>query len=140
MLLSGLVLEYDIVIEQFRPGVMAKLGLDYETLSKINPKLIYCSITVYGQTGPVLAGTQIADIAGGSHHAVMSLMAAVIARQSSEQGQWLDVSMTDAGFSLNALFGAGALASGQSPQLSGTLLNGAVVRNLMSIVLLLKRA
>jgi len=151
--IKRLVMEYDIVLEQFRPGVMAKLGLDYETLSQINPKLIYCSITGYGQTGPlkdkaghdinylalsgissysgrsdtgpVLAGTQIADIAGGSHHAVMSIMAAVIARQSTAQGQWLDVSMTDAAFSLNALFGAGALASGQSPQLSGTLLNGA---------------
>jgi alpha-methylacyl-CoA racemase len=150
--IKRLVLEYDIVIEQFRPGIMAKLGLDYATLSEINPKLIYCSITGYGQTGPlkdkaghdinylalsgvasysgrvetgpVLAGTQIADIAGGSHHAVMSILVAVIARQSTGVGQWLDVSMTDTAFSLNALFGAGALANEQSPQLSGTLLNG----------------
>jgi len=150
--IKRLVLEFDIVIEQFRPGVMEKLGLDYASLCKINPKLIYCSITGYGQTGPlknkaghdinylalsgvasysgrnetgpVLAGTQIADIAGGSHHAVMSILAAVIARSATQKGQWLDVSMTDAAFSLNALFGAGALVSGESPQLSGTMLNG----------------
>ena len=47
-----LVMEYDIVIEQFRPGVMARLGLDYATLAAINPRLIYCSVTGYGQTGP----------------------------------------------------------------------------------------
>ena len=48
-----LVMEYDIVLEQFRPGVMKKLGVDYETLSKVNPRLIYCSLTGYGQTGPL---------------------------------------------------------------------------------------
>ena len=44
-------MEYDIIIEQFRPGVMKRLGLDYDTLNKINPKIIYCSLTGYGQTG-----------------------------------------------------------------------------------------
>jgi crotonobetainyl-CoA:carnitine CoA-transferase CaiB-like acyl-CoA transferase len=150
--IKRLVLDYDIIIEQFRPGVMAKLGLDFATLSAINPKLIYCSITGYGQTGPmkdkaghdinylalsgiasysgktatgpVLAGTQIADIAGGSHHAVMSILAAVFSRHNTEKGQWLDVSMTDAAFSLNALFGPGSLVTEHPPQLSGTLLNG----------------
>ena len=94
-IIHKLLPEYDIVIEQFRPGVMQRLGLDYSTLKKIQPKLIYCSITGYGQTGPlkdraghdinylalsglasfsgrketgpVLSGTQVADIAGGSH-------------------------------------------------------------------------
>ena len=47
-----LVKEYDIVLEQFRPGVMEKLGLGYEDLKAVNPKLIYCSLTGYGQTGP----------------------------------------------------------------------------------------
>ena len=46
-----LICEYDVVIEQFRPGVMAKLGLSYDVLKTINPKLIYCSLTGYGQTG-----------------------------------------------------------------------------------------
>ena len=117
-----LVKEYDIVIEQFRPGVMKRLGLDYESLKKAQPKLIYCSITGYGQTGPlknkaghdinylalsglasysgrketgpVLSGTQIADIAGGSHHAVMAIQAAIIQRSVNETGQYLDVSMS----------------------------------------------
>ncbi|MBL4795504.1 MAG: CoA transferase, partial [Pseudomonadales bacterium] len=51
-IIKKLVKEYDIVIEQFRPGVMDRLGIGYDTLSKINPSLIFCSITGYGQTGP----------------------------------------------------------------------------------------
>ncbi len=50
-LIKSKISDYDIVIEQFRPGVMQRLGLDYQTLSEINPRLIYCSITGYGQTG-----------------------------------------------------------------------------------------
>jgi len=153
-LVKKLVAEYDIILEQFRPGVMAKLGLDYQTLKAINPTLIYCSITGYGQngcyknraghdinylalsglasfsgtqqTGPVLSGTQIADIAGGSHHAVMGIMAAVIARTNSGEGQHIDISMTDAAFSLTGMFGAGGVAIGESgdPTLSSTMLNG----------------
>ncbi len=149
-----LVSEYDVVFEQFRPGVMKKLGLDYQALKAINPKLIYCSITGYGQngcyknraghdinylalsglssfsgtqaTGPTLSGTQIADIAGGSHHAVMGGLAALISRASTGKGQHLDISMTDAAFSLTGMFGAGAVAIGKSgdPKLSSTVLNG----------------
>lgn len=152
--IKQLVVDYDIVIEQFRPGVMAKLGLDYGCLKALNPKLIYCSITGYGQTGPArekaghdinylalsglasfsgnansgptLSGTQIADIAGGSHQAVMSILAAVIARQTSGVGQYLDISMTDSAFALTAMFGAGAVGKGSSanPDLGATLLNG----------------
>jgi alpha-methylacyl-CoA racemase len=132
-----LVAEYDIVLEQFRPGVMERLGLGYEALKAINPKLIYVSITGYGQTGPykdraghdinylalsgvasytgrqdsgpVPLGVQLADVGGGSLHAVVGLLAAVIARQHSGLGQYLDVSMTDCAFSLNAMAGAGLL-------------------------------
>lgn len=151
-IIEKLLQEFDIVIEQFRPGVMDRLGLSYQTLSQNNPELIYCSLTGYGQTacnrdraghdinylalsglasysgsrksGPVLSGTQIADIAGGSHQAVMSILAAVIARQSSGLGQHLDVSICDATFSLNSLFGSGALVNGQSPRLESNFLNG----------------
>jgi alpha-methylacyl-CoA racemase len=150
--IKQLVAQYDIVLEQFRPTVMKKLGLDYQTLKAINPQLIYCSITGYGQTGPhqdkaghdinylalsglasysgtattgpVLSGTQLADIAGGSHQAVISILAAVLARHNSGVGQHLDVSMTDAAFALNGMFAAGALGSGEDPQLGGTVLNG----------------
>jgi len=151
-IIGKLLNEYDIVIEQFRPGVMARLGLDFEALSAHKPELIYCSITGYGQTGPlkdraghdinylalsglasysgrketgpVLAATQIADIAGGSHHAVMAILAAVIQRATTGFGQHLDISMSDAALSLNTMFGANALASGTDPGYGAEMLNG----------------
>ncbi|MBB1488046.1 CaiB/BaiF CoA transferase family protein [Oceanospirillum sediminis] len=147
-----LIRDYDIVVEQFRPGVMARLGLSYEILSEINPEIIYCSITGYGQTGPyrdkaghdinylalsglmdysrragqspVPLGMQVADVAGGSHHAVMAILAAVIHRQSTGEGQHIDISMTDAAFALNGMSGAAALAGGDQPLAESGWLNG----------------
>ncbi|WP_281688613.1 CaiB/BaiF CoA-transferase family protein [Pseudomonas citronellolis] len=147
-----LVREYDIVLEQFRPGVMDKLGVGYEALKAINPRLIYVSITGYGQTGPyrdraghdinylALAGVasytgrkdtgplplgvQLADIAGGSLHGVMGLLAAVIHRQQTGEGQQVDISMTDCAFSLNGMAGAGYLACGVEPGMEAQALNG----------------
>lgn len=147
-----LVSKFDIVIEQFRPGVMARLGLDYEALVKFQSKLIYCSITGYGQTGPLkdraghdinylalsglasfsgrketgptLSATQVADIAGGSHHAVMAILAAVIERASTGKGQHLDISMSDAALALSTMFGANALVSGKDPACGEEMLNG----------------
>lgn len=151
-IIKQLITEYDIVIEQFRPGVMARLGLSYDDLTAINPNLIYCSITGYGQTGPlkdraghdinylalsgvadysrrkndkpVPQGLQIADVAGGSHHAVMGILAAVIQRQQTQVGQHLDISMTDCVFSMNAMFGAGYLGGSIEPKAQSTMLNG----------------
>jgi len=151
-IITALLQDHDIVLEQFRPGVMERLGLGYEALKAINPKLIYVSITGYGQTGPyrdraghdinylALAGhasytgrvdsgplplgMQVADVAGGSLHAVAGLLAAVIARQHSGLGQYLDVSMTDCAFSLNAMAGAGYLACGEEPGRETQVLNG----------------
>ncbi|MEB0048123.1 MULTISPECIES: CaiB/BaiF CoA-transferase family protein [unclassified Pseudomonas] len=150
--IKQLLQDHDIVLEQFRPGVMQRLGLGYEALKAINPKLIYVSITGYGQTGPykdraghdinylALAGLssytgradtgplplgmQVADIAGGSLHGVIGLLAAVIARQQTGLGQHLDVSMTDCAFSLNAMAGAGYLACGLEPGREDQVLNG----------------
>jgi alpha-methylacyl-CoA racemase len=150
--IKQLLQDYDIVLEQFRPGVMDRLGLGYEALKAINPRLIYVSITGYGQTGPykdraghdinylALAGLssytgradsgplplgmQVADVAGGSLHGVIGLLAAVIARQQTGQGQHLDVSMTDCTFSLNAMAGAGYLACGVEPGREDQMLNG----------------
>ncbi len=147
-----LIMTYDIVIEQFRPGVMAKLGVDYLTLKEINPALIYCSLTGYGQTGPltaraghdinylsrsglmsytgrlesgpVLTGMQIADVASGSYNAIIGLLAAVINRQATGIGQQVDVSMTDGVIAFNAMVGAAFLATGQEPSREGHLLNG----------------
>ncbi len=151
-IVRALVKDYDIVLEQFRPGVMERLGLGYEALKAINPRLIYVSITGYGQTGPykdraghdinylaltgiasytgrqdsgpVPLGVQVADVGGGSLHAVVGLLAAVIARQHSGVGQYLDVSMTDCSFSLNAMAAAGYLACGVEPGREGHVLNG----------------
>jgi alpha-methylacyl-CoA racemase len=150
--IHSLLQEYDIVIEQFRPGVMTRLGLDYESLKKINPRIIYCSITGYGQTGPFanraghdsnylsvagvmdysrrkrerppVLGVQVADIAGGSLHSVVGILAAVYHREKTGEGQFIDISMTDASFSLNALYGSGYLAHGVEPQPENLTLNG----------------
>jgi crotonobetainyl-CoA:carnitine CoA-transferase CaiB-like acyl-CoA transferase len=152
--IKALVKDFDIVLEQFRPGVMDRLGVGYEDLKKINPSLIYCSITGYGQTGPykdraghdinylAIAGAasyagrkeqgptpfslQVADIAGGSYHSVMGILAAVIHRQQTGEGQHIDISMTDAAFSMHALTAPGFLAGGKAyePDYETTLLNG----------------
>lgn len=151
--IKELVAEYDIIIEQFRPNVMARLGLDYKTLSKINPRLIYCSITGYGQTGshkdraghdinyialsgiaghsgrvnglPPAMGIQIADVAGGSLHAVIGILAAIIERHTSGLGQHIDISMTDCAFSLNTMAGAAQVAGGEAQAPEQGMLNGA---------------
>lgn len=144
--------EYDILIEQFRPGVMKSFGLDYAQLKQSFPNLIYCSISGYGQNGeyknkaghdinylalsglasytgrkaqgPAPCGIPLADIAGGSHHAVMGILAAEISRQQTSLGQYLDISICDAAFSLNSLYAAGALATGCDPGYEDQLLNG----------------
>lgn len=144
-LIKSIIDQYDIVIEQFRPGVMAKFGLDYDSLKAIHPGLIYCSITGYGQTGPLalraghdinylaLSGAadysrrsgekptpysiQVADIAGGSHHAVMAILAALYQRDAQKnsqangepQGQYLDIAMADAALAMNGMAAASAL-------------------------------
>ena len=147
-----LVADYDIVIEQFRPGVMAKLGLNYETLKAANPALIYCSLTGYGQTGPLknraghdinylarsgimsysgrkdtgpcLAGIQIADVASGSNHAIIGILAAVVHRQATGEGQQVDVSMTDGVVAFNALSAAAFLVDGTETGFETGILNG----------------
>ena len=151
-LVKALVKDYDIVIEQFRPGVMDKLGVGYDALREVNPTLIFCSVTGYGQDGPyrdraghdmnylAVAGMtsyngrrssgpqpmafQVADVAGGSCHAVMAILAAVIHRQHTGEGQYIDISMTDAAFAMHALTAPGALQTGESPELESTQLNG----------------
>lgn len=147
-----LVQEYDIVVEQFRPGVMDKLGVGYEELKKINPGLIYCAITGYGQTGPFamqaghdinylsragiawaagrkqggpsLYNFQIADVAGGSMNAVSSILAAILYRERTGEGQFIDVSMQDSVIPFNSMDGAAHFAGGPMPSREGGLLNG----------------
>ena len=118
-----MVAHTDIVVEQFRPGVMARLGLGYETLSAINPKLIYCSITGYGQTGPraqdaghdlnyvgdtgflalsmgevadaVLPAAPIGDIGGGTYPAVVNILLALEERRRTGRGRHIDIAMSE---------------------------------------------
>lgn len=151
-LIKQKIAEFDIVVEQFRPDVMKRLGLDYDSLAALNPRLIYCSITGYGQTGeyrnkaghdinyvalsgiaghsgrqdsgPPPMGIQIADVAGGSLHAVIGILSAVIEREKSGQGQYIDISMTDCVVTLNNMAAAAVLAGGEKQQAECEHLNG----------------
>ncbi|MEG1331005.1 MAG: CaiB/BaiF CoA-transferase family protein [Eubacterium sp.] len=151
-MVKQLIQEYDIVMEQFRPGVMERLGLGYETLKAINPRLIYCSLTGYGQsgplkmnaghdinylarsgnmaysgrqaTGPVLTNMQIADIAVGSLNSVIGILAAVNYRNTTGKGQYVDVAMYDGLIPFNAMEGTAFLATGEEPKREGQRLNG----------------
>ena len=115
--------EADIIIEQFRPGVMKRLGLDYESIKKINQDIIYVSITGYGQYGPksmvaghdlnyignagllsismgrendtVVPPALVADIAGGSYPAVINILLALRKRDLNKEGSYIDLSMTE---------------------------------------------
>lgn len=131
--------KYDVIVEQFRPGVMKKMGLDYETLSKINPGLIYVSLTGYGQNGPMmmkpghdinylaLSGNllalgddgaeplmpnfQVPDIAGGTYMTLIALLSALHYRDVTGKGQYLDVSIFDSMIPFCNIEGTATLAS-----------------------------
>ena len=122
-ILIPILKEADIIIEQFRPGVMKRLGLDYESIKKINQDIIYVSITGYGQYGPksmvaghdlnyignagllsismgrendtVLPPALVADIAGGSYPAVINILLALRKRDLNKEGSYIDLSMTE---------------------------------------------
>ncbi len=120
--LRSLVGESDALIESFRPGVMTKLGVDFEALSAINPRLVYCAITGYGSASewrdraghdinylamsgvldqigergrpPAISNWQIADLAGGALAAAMRVCAALLQAKTTGSGSFIDVSMT----------------------------------------------
>ena len=122
-ILIPILKEADIIIEQFRPGVMKRLGLDYESVKKINQDVIYVSITGYGQYGPksqvaghdlnyignagllsismgqendtVVPPALVADIAGGSYPAVINILLALRKRELKKEGSYIDLSMTE---------------------------------------------
>lgn len=136
----------DVVIEQFRPGVMRRLGLDYDTLAADNPELIFCAISGYGQVGPYAqraghdgnylsllglidqnrsAGgpphvmpTQVADIGAGSLLAVIAILAALVERGRSGKGQFIDVSMFEGLLPWLSVTGVPVLA-GNLPEMPG---------------------
>lgn len=150
--LRPLIAEADIVIEQFRPGVMDRLGLGYEALKAINPRLIYCAISGWGQSGPkamvaahdlnylaesgilglsvgadgapVIPPVLIADLAGGAYPAVTNILLALRRRDKSCEGAYLDVSMGENLLTL-AYWGLGSgFAAGKWPGGSDALVTG----------------
>ncbi|SAL06039.1 Alpha-methylacyl-CoA racemase [Caballeronia calidae] len=149
--LTPFIAEADVVVEQFRPGVMDRLGLGYEALAKINPRLVYCSITGFGQNGPrsteaahdlnyvaaagmlsLTAGADgspglppalIADIAGGAYPAMINILLALRQRDQTGKGCHLDVSMADNLFAFQ-YWGLGSGAQGQWPKPASDLVTG----------------
>lgn len=127
-----LVKEADVVVEGFRPGAVKRMGVDYETLCKINPRLVYCSLSGYGQDGPYsqypghdinyisIAGALnligwpgqppaiplnlVADFAGASLNGAIGILTALVARQKSGRGQMVDISYTDCVITLLTFF------------------------------------
>jgi alpha-methylacyl-CoA racemase len=142
----------DVVVESFRPGVMAKLGLGYETLAGRNARIVVCAITGYGQDGPyrdraghdinyvgyagvgneigaegaapVLPNFQIADLLGGAVVPAMGILAALLDARASGRGRFVDVAMTDAVLAHAILPLLGVLEHGTTPEPGTTMLAG----------------
>lgn len=121
--LEPVLVRTDVLVEQFRPGVMERLGLGYQAVAELNPRIVYCSITGYGQSGaragvaahdlnyvaeaglldlvagadgePVLPPVLVADIGGGAYPAVMNILLALAERDRTGRGRHLDVAMAD---------------------------------------------
>jgi alpha-methylacyl-CoA racemase len=152
--LLRLAREFDVVLESFRPGVLDKLGCGYEALGEANPRIVYCAITGYGQTGPntqraghdmnylglngllgltgepggrpIQSAGQIADLGGGALMAAFGVMAALRERERSGEGQLVDVSMTDGSLAWLAMVAAQYLCDGAVPQRGRGSLSGGI--------------
>jgi alpha-methylacyl-CoA racemase len=144
----------DVVVEEFRPGVAKRLGIDYETLRQRNSRLIYCAVTGYGQSGPykdlvghdinyismagclgligvkggppVIPHNIIADFAGGGMHGAIGVLAALMARERTGRGQFVDIAMTDGVYSLLVSQLSSYFATGTVPHRGETQLDGGV--------------
>ena len=144
----------DVIVESFRPGVMDKLGVGYDAVKAINPKIVFCAISGYGQTGPyrelaghdinylgyagvaeqigaaggppTLLGFQIADLLGGAMTPAFAIMAALFDAQRSGQGRFVDVAMTDAVLAHAVMPLIGVLADGKAPARGADQLSGGI--------------
>lgn len=142
----------DVVLEQYRPGIVKKLGVDYETIKAINPKIVYCSLSGYGQTGPyrltsghdlnyisyagilgltarkgqtpTIPGVQIADIGGGALYAAIGILIALMGVKQNGVGQYVDTSMLDGAVSWLPVLANDYFVKGVSPKAAENILNG----------------
>jgi alpha-methylacyl-CoA racemase len=143
----------DVVIESFRPGVVDRLGIGHQAIAAVNPSIVYCSTSGYGQDGPhaqhaghdlnylavggfldcsgrradggpPLPGATIADSAGGGMHAVMAILAALVRRATTGQGAYLDVAVADGVLSFMSLYVDEYLATGDIPGPGHNILTG----------------
>jgi alpha-methylacyl-CoA racemase len=147
-----MVRDADVVLESFRPGVLERLGLGYEQLKEVNPALIYCAISGYGQDGPyrlraghdlnyagyagmlhynrgphgepAMPATQYGDLAGGSFMAVIGILTALVGRAQAGEGRMIDVSMTEGVMALLPLFASAYLNTAEAPQPGRSALDG----------------
>ena len=152
--LLALARDADVLLESFRPGVLDRLGVGYESLRQENPGLVYCAVTGYGQDGPnrdrsghdlnylglngilgltgerdgppVQAAGQIADLGGGALMAVVGIMFALRERERSGLGQMVDCSMFDGALSWLAMVAAAGFATGRFPRRGELALSGAL--------------
>ena len=144
----------DVVLEGFRPGVVKRLGVDYETLREVNPRLVYCSLSGFGQDGPYASAVGhdinyialtgmldmigwageppgiplnvIADYAAGGLHAAYAILAALLARDKTGRGQYLDIAMSDGVMYLLAAALSQHFAGGGTMHRGEGMLNGGV--------------
>ena len=154
--LRPLIERADILVEQFRPGVMERLGFGYKALSEINPRLIYCSITGYGQSGPksghaghdlnymaesgvlsVSSGPRqrptvppglIGDIGGGSYPALVNILLALMTREKTGKGTHLDIAMSEGIFAYAFWAYAAGAGLGQQTGNGDHILSGGTPR------------
>jgi alpha-methylacyl-CoA racemase len=146
--------EADVIVEGFRPGVVKRLGIEYETVQKRNRRIVYCSLSGYGQDGPYaqLPGHDInyislggalgminsvagdpaipmnllADYSGGGLYAAFAIMIALFAREATDRGQYIDMAMSDGVASLISPLVARYLRNGWTPAPGREILNGGV--------------
>lgn len=150
--LYQLVRKADVLVEGFRPGAMKRLRADYDTLKRINPRLIYCSVSGYGSDGPYaqvpghdpcflgitgalsMIGSRdgapyppsnyLADMAGAAMHGLVGILIALIAREKTGQGQFVDIAYTDGVLSLMDFDTSSFLYTGTVPRRGETYLTG----------------